>query len=58
LKRSPKLVIAGLDPGLDPAIPIIRHIVASPMRAETLCSLKRDRRVKPGDDGVGVATSY
>jgi hypothetical protein len=34
--------MAGLDAGLDPAIPLIK---ARP------CLINRDRRVKPGDDG-------
>jgi hypothetical protein len=37
--------------GLDRAIPIIVHGVASWMHAATLCPRKRDRRVKP-DDGL------
>jgi hypothetical protein len=47
LRRSKNGVIAGLDP----AIPILWHDVASLIREEALCPPERDRRVKPGDDG-------
>ena len=41
--------MAGLDPGLDPAIPLNN---APP------CHIYRDRRVKPGDDEGWVHTCF